>query len=73
VQTLRDWLLEAPFSLGLSSGFFGFFAHAGFLSALEEEGLQPRAAWGSSAGALVGGAWAAGLSADEFSRVLFGL
>ncbi|NOY90661.1 MAG: patatin [Deltaproteobacteria bacterium] len=73
MQTLRDWLLEAPFSLGLSSGFFGFFAHAGFLSALEEEGLQPRAAWGSSAGALVGGAWAAGLSADEFSRVLFGL
>lgn len=57
----------------MSSGFFGFFAHAGFMSALEAEGLEPAAILGSSAGALVGGAWAAGLSAREFSRVLLDL
>ncbi len=34
--TLREWLSEEPFSLALSAGFFGFFAHAGFVSALEE-------------------------------------
>jgi len=73
MPTLREWLMDAPFTLGMSSGFFGFFAHAGFLSALEDSDLRPRAVLGSSAGALVGGAWAAGLSAREFSHVLFGL
>ena len=54
-KTLRTWLTEAPFTLGMSSGFFGFFAHAGVLAALEEQGLTPRAVAGSSAGALVTG------------------
>lgn len=73
MPTLREWLMDAPFTLGMSSGFFGFFAHAGFLSALEDSDLRPSAVLGSSAGALVGGAWAAGLSAREFSHVLLGL
>lgn len=59
--TLRAWLAEAPFDLVLTSGFFGFFAHAGMLSALLDEGLVPRAAAGSSAGALVSAAWASGV------------
>jgi NTE family protein len=59
--TLRQWLTEGPFTLALSSGFFGFFAHAGVLAVLEEEGLLPARVCGSSAGALVGGLWAAGL------------
>src|SRR6266568_9273645 len=42
VPTLRAWLAEAPFTLGLSSGFFGFFAHAGVVSVLEEEVCLPR-------------------------------
>jgi hypothetical protein len=33
-------LSEALFTLGLSSGFFGFFAHAGVVTVLEEEGLR---------------------------------
>lgn len=33
--TLRDWLRECPFAMGLSSGFFGFFAHTGVMTALE--------------------------------------
>jgi len=63
VNTLRSWLESEPFTLTLSSGFFGFFAHAGVLSVLEEERLLPRRVSGSSAGALVNGLWAAGVPA----------
>ncbi len=73
VVTLEDWLTEAPFTLAMSSGFFGFFAHAGFLSVLEERALLPQSVSGSSAGALVGGLWAAGLGAAELERELLGL
>jgi NTE family protein len=59
--TLREWLRERPFSLGLSSGFFGFFAHTGLMTVLEDEGLLPARLVGSSAGALVAGLWASGL------------
>jgi NTE family protein len=68
--TLRDWLSAAPFTLVLSSGFFGFFAHAGAVSVLEEEGLVPARICGSSAGALVGGLWAAGLPARRIAEEL---
>ena len=62
-MTLRDWLREGPFALAMSSGFFGFFAHCGVLTVLEDEGLLPTRLSGSSAGALVTGAWASGLDA----------
>lgn len=70
---LRAWLAEAPFTLVLSSGFFGFFAHAGVVSVLEEEGLRPARVCGSSAGALVGGLWAAGLPAARLREELLAL
>lgn len=54
----------------MSSGFFGFFAHAGVVLALEEEGLLPSRVSGSSAGALVAGAHAAGLSARALTAEL---
>jgi len=73
VTTLRDWLAEAPFTLTLSSGFFGFFAHAGVVSVLEEEGLLPARCSGSSAGALVGGLWGAGLPAAHLRDELLAL
>jgi NTE family protein len=73
MPTLRDWLAEAPFTLGLSSGFFGFFAHAGVVSVLEEEGLLPARLCGSSAGALVGGLWGAGLPAARLREELLAL
>ncbi len=60
-ESLGDWLHARPFSLAMSSGFFSFFAHTGMLSSLVRRGLIPRAVAGSSAGALVGGAWAAGV------------
>jgi NTE family protein len=73
VPTLRAWLAEAPFTLALSSGFFGFFAHAGVVSVLEEEGLLPARGRGSSAGALVGALWAAGLPAPRLREELLQL
>jgi len=71
--SLRAWLAEGPFGLALSSGFFGFFAHAGLACALERSGLAPARLSGSSAGALVGGLWAAGLGAERIREVLLGL
>ncbi len=71
--TLREWLQEGPFFLGLSSGFFGFFAHTGMVSVLEEENLLPVRVSGSSAGALVGGLWSAGMPAAAIRDELLGL
>jgi NTE family protein len=71
--TLRETLAEAPFGLAMSSGFFGFFAHTGVLAALLDAGLVPSRVTGSSAGALVGGLWAAGLEMPEARRSLEGL
>jgi NTE family protein len=71
--TLREWLRERPFTLGLSSGFFGFFAHAGLVAVLEEEGLRPARVVGSSAGALVGALWAAGVPAARLRGELLAL
>ncbi len=69
-MTVRDWLAESPFALTLSAGFFGFFAHAGFVAALEEAGLAPSFVTGASAGALVGGLWASGTSAARIEAEL---
>jgi NTE family protein len=73
IPTLRDWLQAAPFTLALSSGFFGFFAHAGVVSVLEDEGLLPARITGSSAGALVGGLWASGVPAARLREELLAL
>lgn len=45
----------------MSSGFFGFFAHAGFLQAFEDLGRTPDAYAGASSGALVAAFAAAGV------------
>ncbi|MFH1033629.1 MAG: patatin-like phospholipase family protein [Pseudomonadota bacterium] len=62
--------LPRPLVAVMSSGFFGFFAHAGFLQALEDLGLRPDAYAGASSGALVA-AYAAGGMAPERMRELF--
>ena len=72
-ETLGEWLAREPFTLALSSGFFGFFAHAGVACALAEHGIAPAAFSGSSAGALVGGALAAGVSPTDLARELAAL
>lgn len=71
--TLAAHLAARPFALALSSGFFGFFAHAGVMVALEEVGLAPARLAGSSAGALVAGLWAAGMPAVAMGDELLAL
>ena len=56
-----------------SSGFFGFFAHAGFLSALREAGIRPCGYSGASSGALVAAMAAAGMSEEAVAEHLFGV
>lgn len=68
--THADWLAAEPFTLALSAGFFGFFAHTGVLLALEAAGLRPRRIVGVSAGALAGGLWASGMPAAEIREEL---
>ncbi|HXU68620.1 MAG TPA: patatin-like phospholipase family protein [Polyangia bacterium] len=73
MPTLADRLRAEPFELILSSGFFGFFAHAGVVHALEEAALTPALVGGSSAGALVAGLWGAGVPAAAIRDRLFAL
>ena len=56
-----------------SSGFFGFFAHAGCLKAIEELGIKPVGYAGTSSGAIVAAFAAAGMGAKAISDLLFGL
>lgn len=56
-----------------SSAFFGFFAHAGFLKALEELGIKAAGYGGSSAGAIVAALAASGVDAATISRNIFRL
>jgi NTE family protein len=49
-------------------GAFGA-AHVGVLQVLEERGIHPGIVTGTSSGALVGAAFAAGLDADEIERI----
>jgi NTE family protein len=72
-ERLHDWLAAQPFALAMSSGFFSFFAHTGMLASLTNRGLVPNLVAGSSAGALVGGAWAAGLDAAALEARLVAL
>lgn len=67
---LKDWLTSKPISLSLSSGFFGFYSHVGFMQALSELPIEYKIFRGSSAGALVAAGMAAGLKVKEISEVL---
>ncbi len=69
-MTLKESLAREPFTLALSSGFFGFFAHCGVMMALDDEDLKPEKITGSSAGAIVAAAWSHGVLAQELKLVL---
>jgi len=59
--------------LVFSSGFFGFFAHAGVLSAVREFGLDIRGYAGASSGAILAAMAACGMRDDEIKDILFSL
>lgn len=68
-MTLIASLKNGPFTLSLSSGYFGFFAHCGFVKALEEENLIPELVTGSSAGAISGACVAAGIPSKDMASI----
>ncbi len=53
-----------------SSGFFGFFAHAGFLAALREMGIVPSAYAGASSGAIVAAMAASGMDDHSIKEMV---
>lgn len=69
-MTLKEHLQKKPFTLALSSGFFGFFAHYGLTLALREAGLTPRKVTGSSAGSILAAVWSYGIPDHEIKSVL---
>ncbi|MBW1729409.1 MAG: patatin-like phospholipase family protein [Deltaproteobacteria bacterium] len=66
---------SSPTRVGVvfSSGFFGFFAHAGFLEGIRELGLRPVAYAGASSGAIVGAMAASDMEDKRIKEILFGL
>lgn len=68
-----DELRTKKIGLVLSSGFFGFFAHAGCLRGLEELGIPVRGFSGSSAGAIVAALAASGMAAEPMRERLLSL
>jgi predicted acylesterase/phospholipase RssA len=73
MTSLAEQITGKRVGVALASGFFGFYHQTGVLKALEEVGIKPVRLTGTSAGALVGSMYAAGLSPDETSEVLLGL
>ena len=67
--TRTTWRLRPPV-LALGGGGARGFAHLGVLQALDEAGLSVRAIAGTSMGALVGGAYASGVSVDRLEKEL---
>ena len=54
----------------MSSSFFGFFAHAGFVQALSKSGIKPIAYSGTSAGALIAAMAASGIPPEKMFKIL---
>ncbi|EFK07101.1 phospholipase, patatin family [delta proteobacterium NaphS2] len=57
--------------VAFSSGFFGFFAHAGFLAAVREMDMMPSAYAGASSGAIVAAMAASEMTDEEIRKLLF--
>jgi NTE family protein len=73
MQLTLEELKNKQVGVVFSSGFFGFFAHAGCLKALEELGIKPAGYAGTSSGAIVAAFAAAGMPAEAVSDMLFKL
>lgn len=55
-------------ALCLNSSYFGFYAHAGFVQGLHEMEVRPDHVAGASAGAIVAGLYAGGMSPEEIAQ-----
>ena len=58
------------FGLCLASSFLGYYAHSGLLGGLDAAGLRPGRIAGSSAGAIAGGLYAAGVRGEELEKMV---
>jgi NTE family protein len=67
---LSDRLKNKKVAVAFSSGFFGFYHHAGVLKALLEAGVVPVHVCGTSAGAIVAALYGAGLDGPEICEAL---
>ncbi len=65
--------MSKTLGLALGSGGARGVAHVGFLLALEEAGIKPDYISGCSMGAVVGGCYASGMSAEEIRKVVLKL
>ena len=65
--------MEKPFALALGGGGARGLAHIAVLEALDEMGVKPAAIAGTSIGALIGAAYAAGMSGQEIRRFVIAL
>lgn len=67
---LKDILKEDELPIALGAGFFGFFAHLGFVEALKVEGIKISMISGSSAGALVAAIIGSNISTADALKLL---
>ncbi|MDE7083172.1 MAG: patatin-like phospholipase family protein [Clostridia bacterium] len=65
--------MSKTLGLALGSGGSRGVAHAGFLEALEEEGIKPDFIAGCSMGAVVGGCYASGMPVSEMKEAILAL
>lgn len=59
--------------MALGGGAAQGFAHVTVLEAIDELGLKPAAVAGTSMGAIIGAAYAAGMSGDDIRRYTIGV
>lgn len=74
-MSIFDFILRrhSKIGLALSGGATHGAAHIGVLKVLEREGIKPDFVAGTSAGALVGSAYCAGIPLDSLSNMLTGM
>lgn len=65
--------MSKTLGLALGSGGSRGVAHAGFLAALEEDGIKPDYIAGCSMGAVIGGCYASGMSVAKMKEALFAI
>lgn len=68
-----DALRGRRVGVALSSSYFGFFGHSGFMRAVFDAGIEPVAIAGASAGAMVAGFCGVDGGLDDFTRLIGGL
>ncbi len=69
-ETIAEKLVLKKNAMAFSSGFFGFYHHAGALKAFTDHKIFPKKLSGTSAGSIVAALYGAGLSAENICDAL---